>query len=408
MSSFHSPAQRSAITPRLPGIRFVHSPGPTHVPDEVMHAMQRPMTDLADPRVAALIAACEAGMKELLNSPQSDVFFYASNGHGVWEAASANLGSDQHTLLIAGSGHFSDQWAIQTQGLGLSVMRTPHQEGQRIDVAAIESALRTDTQHRIAAVMVVQTDTASGITSDLLAIREAIDRTGHPALYVVDVVASLGATTFDMDALRADVCLGSSQKGLMMPPGLGFVAANAKALAWSQQHAKPRYYWSWQERKTDNQSAKFCGTPPLAHLAGLEVSLGLLKAEGLAAVFARHERLGGAVRAAVNCWATAGALKLHCQDPLGFSSSVTAIEVSQGVDPEALRVVAREKFQVAMAGGLGPLAGRVFRIGHLGDMNEPMILGALAGIEAAMTVQKIPYGPNGMAAAIAYLAKHTP
>ena len=225
---------------------------------------------------------------------------------------------------------------------------------------------------------------------------------------MVDVVASLGAAPFDMDALGVDVCLGSSQKGLMMPPGLGFVAANAKAFAWSKAHAKPRFYWSWLERKTDNQSAKFCGTPPLAHLAGLEVSLGLLKAEGLPAVYARHQRLGGAVRAAVNCWATAGSIKLHCQDPNGFSSSVTAIEVAAGIDPEALRVVAREKFQVAMAGGLGPLAGRVFRIGHLGDMNEPMILGALAGIEAAMTVQKIPYGPNGMAAAIAYLAEHTP
>ena len=396
------------ITPRLPGIRFVHSPGPTHVPDEVMHAMQRPMTDLADPRVAALILACESGLQKLLNSPKSDVFFYASNGHGVWEAACANLGSDQHSLLIAGSGHFSDQWAIQTEGIGLSVIRTPHVEGQRIDVNAIELALRADVQHRIAAVMVVHTDTASGITSDLKAIREAIDRTGHPALYVVDVVASLAAAPFDMDALGADVCLGSSQKGLMMPPGLGFVAVNAKAFAWSQKHAKPRFYWSWQERQTDNQSAKFCGTPPLAHLAGLEVSLRLLEEEGLEAVFARHQRLGGAVRAAVSCWASSGVLKLHCQDPSGYSSSVTAIEVGQGFDPELLRVTAREKFQVAMAGGLGPLAGRVFRIGHLGDMNEPMILGALAGIEAAMTVEKIPYGPNGMASAIAYLAKHTP
>jgi alanine-glyoxylate transaminase/serine-glyoxylate transaminase/serine-pyruvate transaminase len=347
------------------------------------------MTDLSDPRVGALIAACEKGMKELLQSPASDVFFYASNGHGVWEAASANLGSDQHSLLIAGSGHFSDQWAVQTTALGLPVIRTPHTEGQQIDVAAIEAALRADTAHKISAVMVVHTDTASGITSDLQAIRAAINRTGHPAL-------------------GADVCLGSSQKGLMMPPGLGFVAVNAKAFAWSEAHAKPRYYWSWLERKTDNQSAKFCGTPPLAHLAGLEVSLGLLKEEGLPAVHARHQRLGAAVRAAVNCWSSAGAIKLHCQDPKGFSSSVTAIEVAPGIDPEAMRTVAREKFQVAIAGGLGPLAGRVFRIGHLGDMNEPMILGALAGVEAAMTVQKIPYGPNGMAAAIAHLALHTP
>ena len=398
----------SLITPRIPGIRFVHSPGPTHVPDEVMHAMQRPMTDLADPRVGALIDACEKGMKKLLKSPHSDVFFYAANGHGVWEAVSANLGSEKHTLLITGSGHFSDQWALQTESLGLSIVRTPHKEGFRIDVSAIEVALREDTQHQIAAVMVVQTDTASGITSDLDAIRQAINRCGHPALYVVDIVASLAAAPFDMDAMGIDVCLGSSQKGLMMPPGLGFVAVNAKAFAWSKTHAKPRFYWSWLERKTDNQSAKFCGTPPLAHMAGLEVSLGLLQAEGLDAVLARHSRLGGAVRAAVNCWATAGAMRLHCLDPEGFSTSVTAVEVNQSIDPEALRVVAREKFQVAMAGGLGPLAGRVFRIGHLGDMNEPMSLGALAGIEAAMTVQKVSYGPNGLAAAIAYLAKHTP
>jgi alanine-glyoxylate transaminase/serine-glyoxylate transaminase/serine-pyruvate transaminase len=398
----------SPITPRLPGIRFVHSPGPTHVPDEVMHAMQRPMTDLADPRVAALIAACESGMKTLLNSPQSDIFFYASNGHGVWEAASTNLGSDKHSLLIAGSGHFSDQWAIQTEGLGLSVIRTPHTEGQRINVDAIETALRSDTAHKISAVMVVHTDTASGITSDLLEIRKAIDRAQHPALYVVDVVASLAASPFDMDALGVDVCLGSSQKGLMMPPGLGFVAVNAKAFDWSHQHAKPRFYWSWFERKTPVQSAKFCGTPPLAHLAGLEVSLRLLHEEGLSAVYARHQRLGGAVRAAVEAWSTQGAVQLHCHDPLGFSNSVTAVEVSQSIDPEALRTVAREKFQVAMAGGLGALTGRAFRIGHLGDMNEPMILGALAGIEAAMRVRKIPYGDQGMSAAIAFLAEHTP
>jgi len=398
----------SPITPRLPGIRFVHSPGPTHVPDEVMHAMQRPMTDLADPRVAALIAACESGMRALLNSPKSDILFYASNGHGGWEAASSNLGSDKHTLLIAGSGHFSDQWAIQSEGLGLSVLRTPHTEGQRINVDAIESALRSDSTHKIAAVMVVHTDTASGITSDLLAIRQAIDRAQHPAIYVVDVVASLAATSFDMDALGVDVCLGSSQKGLMMPPGLGFVAVNDKAFDWSHQHAKHRFYWSWFERKSTVQSTKFCGTPPLAHLAGLETSLRLLQDEGLHAVFARHHRLGGAVRAAVNAWSTQGAVQLHCKDPEGFSNSVTAVEVAQGIDPEALRTVARERFQVAMAGGLGSLAGRAFRIGHLGDMNEPMILGALAGIEAAMRVQNIPYGDQGMSAAIAYLAEHTP
>ena len=397
----------SPSTPRIPGIRFVHSPGPTHVPDEVMHAMQRPMTDLSDPRVAAMIAACESGMKRLLNSPDAHIFLFASNGHGMWESVSANLASSRHTLLLAGSGHFSDQWAIQTEGLGIALQRTPHQEGHSFDVAAIEQALREDTAHQISAVMVVHTDTASGVTGDLAAVRHAIDAVGHPALFVVDVVASLAAAPFDMDALGVDVALGSSQKGLMMPPGLGFVAVNVKAMAWSARHAPPRFYWDWQRRQTDNQSAKFCGTPPLAHMAGLETAIALLEAEGLPNVWARHQRLAGAVHAAVERWAVPGALRFHAREPDTRSASVPASEGMPGIDPEALRTVARERFQVAMAGGLGPLAGRVFRIGHLGDMNEPMILGALAGIEAAMTVQKIPFGTDGVAAAVAYLAGHT-
>jgi alanine-glyoxylate transaminase/serine-glyoxylate transaminase/serine-pyruvate transaminase len=354
-----------------------------------------------------MIVECESGMKRLLHSPSAHVFLFASNGHGMWESAAANLASPQHTLLLAGSGHFSDQWAIQIEGMGIALQRTPFQEGHPFDVDAIEQALREDKAHRISAVMVVHTDTASGVTSDLAAVRRAIDAVGHPALYVVDVVASLAASPFDMDALGVDVALGSSQKGLMMPPGLGFVAVNAKAMAWSVRHAEPRFYWDWQRRDSDNQSAKFCGTPPLAHIAGLETAIALLEEEGLPNVWARHQRLAGAVHAAVERWAVPGALRFHARQPETRSASVTAIEVAQGIDPEALRTVARERFQVAMAGGLGPLAGRVFRIGHLGDMNEPMILGALAGIEAAMTVQKIPFGTDGVAAAVAYLAAQT-
>lgn len=394
----------SPSTPRIPGIRFVHSPGPTRVPDEVMHAMQRPMTDLSDPRVTAMIEACESGMRRLLHSPDSQVFLFSSNGHGMWESVAANLASEQHSLLLAGSGYFSDQWASQIEGLGIGLQRTPCEEGHPFDLDAIEQTLREDKAHRISAVLVVHTDTASGVTSDLAAVRRLIDDVGHPALYVVDVVASLAASPFNMDALGVDVAMGSSQKGLMMPPGLGFVAVTAKAMAWSARYAEPRVYWDWQRRQSDNQSAKFCGTPPLAHLAGLEMAVALLEAEGLPHVWARHQRLAGAVHAAVERWAVPGAVRFHARWPETRSVSVTAIEVAPGIDPEALRTVARERFQVAMAGGLGPLAGRVFRIGHLGDMNEPMILGALAGIEAAMTVQKIPFGTDGVAAAVAFLA----
>ena len=401
----------AAVNPRVPGIRSLHSPGPTRVPDAVMHAMQRPMMDLMDPRVAALIGACEDGMRWLLRTRDARMLFYAANGHGMWECVTANLSARDRTLLIAGSGHFSDSWAMQTEVLGAAtgtaVQRTPAREGHPLDPAAIEQALRDDTAHRIAAVLVVHTDTASGITSDLAAVRRAIDAAGHPALFVVDLVASAAAAPFDMDALGVDVAMGASQKGLMCPPGLGFVAVNARAMAFAEQQAGPRFYWDWVRRASDLQYKKFCGTPPLAHLAGLEAALQLISQEGLANVQARHRRLADAVHAALACWGEAGVLKPFCCVPEARSASVTAIEVAAGHDPEALRTVARERFQVAIAGGLGPLAGRVFRIGHLGDMNEATILGALAGVEAAMSVQGLPYGAGGVAAAARSLVAAT-
>ncbi|MBI5720402.1 MAG: aminotransferase class V-fold PLP-dependent enzyme [Burkholderiales bacterium] len=403
-----------AINPRVPGIRSLHSPGPTRVPEAVMHAMQRPMMDLMDPRVGALIRACEDGMRALLGTRDAPVLFYAANGHGMWEAVTANLSARGRALLIAGGGHFSDSWAMQTeilgQATGTTVLRTPHAEGHPTDPAAIEQALREDKAHRIAAVLVVHTDTSSGITSDLAAVRRAIDAAAHPALYVVDLVASLAAAPFDMDALGVDVAMGASQKGLMCPPGLGYVAVNARAMAFAEAHAGPRFYWDWVRRASDLQYKKFCGTPPLAHLAGLEAALQLIAEEGLANVHARHARLGGAVHAALARWGMgegAGALKAFCKVASARSASVTAIEITSGHDPEALRTVARERFQVAMAGGLGPLAGRVFRIGHLGDMNEATILGALAGVEAAMVVQGIPFGEGGVAAAARFLVDAT-
>lgn len=369
--------------------------------------MQRPMTDLADTRVAATIAACEQGMKRLLRTEAADVFLYAANGHGMWEAVAANIAAAGRSLLIAGGGHFSDAWALQTEALGITVQRTPCQEGFPIDVAAVEQALRDDSGHRINAVLIVHTDTASGVSSDLAAVRRAIDAARHPALFVVDVVASLAAAPFDMDALGVDVAMGASQKGLMLPPGLGFAAVNDRAMQFTIAHAGPRYYWDWVRRKSTIQSNKFCGTPPLAYLAGLEVAIGLIEREGLDAVHQRHRNLAGAVHAALECWSAAGALKPLCKVASARSTSVTAIEVANGIDPEALRTVARERFQVAMAGGLGPLAGRVFRIGHLGDMNEAMILGALAGIQAAMSVQAIPFGAGGLDAAASFLASQS-
>jgi alanine-glyoxylate transaminase/serine-glyoxylate transaminase/serine-pyruvate transaminase len=390
--------------PRFPGRRFLHSPGPTPLPDAVLHAMSVQPMDLGDPRVDANIAACERGLRQLLHSERADVFLYACNGHGVWEAVVENLAAPGEAVLIAGTGHFSESWAVQTEALGRRVVRTPWREGWPIDAAAIEQALRDDTAHDIRAVFVVHTDTASGVTSDVAAMRRALDAARHPALLVADVVASLGAAPFAMDDLGVDVSVGASQKGLMCPPGAGFVGVNAKAFAAAERNPAPRFYWDWQRRRSELSYRKFCGTPPIAHLAGLEAALALIAAEGLANVHARHARLAHAVHAAVERWSAGGALRLFTRVPEARSVSVTAIEVSGGIDPEALRALTRERFQVAIAGGLGPLSGRAFRIGHLGDVNEAMLLGCLAGVEAGLRALGVPCSGGGDAA-IASLAE---
>jgi alanine-glyoxylate transaminase/serine-glyoxylate transaminase/serine-pyruvate transaminase len=274
-----------------------------------------------------------------------------------------------------------------------------------MDPAAVEEALRADAKREIVAVFVVHTDTSSGITHDVSAIRAAIDAAGHPALLVVDVIASLAAAPFAMDALGVNVAVGASQKGLMSPPGLGFISVDARAAEVAKKNKAPRYHWDWNRRRGNYSYMKFGGTPPHILLFGLEAALALIEREGLDAVIARHASLARAVRAAVECWASEGALKLHCRVPEARSTSVTTIEVREGIDIDAMRTVARERFQVAFAGALGPLSGKAFRIGHLGDLNAAMILGCLAGVEAAMQVQGIPYGRDGVARAVASLAQ---
>ncbi|TDP64025.1 pyridoxal-phosphate-dependent aminotransferase family protein [Roseateles toxinivorans] len=390
---------------RIPGRRFLHSPGPTHVPDEVLDAMRRQPMDMADPRLTRCIAACEAGLQRLLGTASAKPFIYAGNGHGAWEVLVENLIAPGELVLIAGTGHFSDSWALQTEALGRRVQRTPWIEGRAIDVAAVEQALRDDREHQIKALFVVHTDTASGITSELAPLRAALDAAGHPALLVADVVASLGAAPFEMDALGVNVAVGASQKGLMLPPGLGFVAVDQAAMEMAARNPAPRFYWDWRLRDSELPYRKFCGTPPQNLLMGLEAALGLVFQEGLGQVHARHALLARAVHATVEGWATAGALSFFAQVPEQRSVSVTAVQVAPGIDVDALRALARERFQVSIAGGLGPLTGRVFRIGHLGDLNAAMVLGCLAGVEAALTVQGIPFGRDGVARAVACLAK---
>jgi alanine-glyoxylate transaminase / serine-glyoxylate transaminase / serine-pyruvate transaminase len=395
---------RDAGSLRVPGERFLHSPGPTHVPAEVLNAMHRQPMDHADPRLDEIIAACDSGLKRLLRTDKADLFMYAANGHGAWEAATENLLAPGEAMLIPGTGHFSEQWALQAEAIGRRAIRTQYREGYPIDPNEVEQRLRADKKHEIVAVFVVHTDTASGITNDLKAIRAAIDAAGHPALFVVDVVASLAAAPFEMDALGVNVAVGASQKGLMSPPGLAFVAVDERAGAVAAKNPAPRHYWDWGRRRATYNYEKFGGTPPQNLLYGIEAALALLESEGLEAVFARHALLARAVQTAVECWAREDAVFLHCRVPAARSVSVTTIEVRDGVDAGALRTVARERFQVAFAGALGPLQGRGFRIGHLGDVNAAMILGCLGGVEAAMRVQGIPFGRDGVAQAIDCLA----
>jgi alanine-glyoxylate transaminase / serine-glyoxylate transaminase / serine-pyruvate transaminase len=391
--------------PRIPGRRFLHSPGPTPIPDAVLHAMAQQPMDLGDPRVDATIAACEEGIQRLLHTREADVFFFAANGHGGWESVIENVAAAGEAVLVCGTGHFSESWAVQSEALGRRVVRTPWREGHPIDLQALEQALVADRDHAIRAVFVVHTDTASSVTTDLAPIRPLLQRLGHPALFVADVVASLAACPFDFDALGVDVAIGASQKGLMCPPGLSFTAVNARALAQSKETEAPRFYWDWVRRKSGISYMKFCGTPPMNLLYGLEAALGLLFAEGLPAVWERHAQVAGAVHAAVEGWKEGGALDFLARDTATRSVSVTTVTVPPGTDIEALRTVARERYQVAMAGGLGPMTGRAFRIGHLGDCNAAMILGAIAGVEAALRTQGIPVGQGGVQRAVEALSR---
>lgn len=390
-------------TTRIPGRRFLQSPGPSPVPDEVLHAMARQPMDMGDPRVDQTIAACEAGLRSLLHAPDADVFFYATNGHGAWEVAVENLLPPGSAVLIPGTGHFSESWAVQTEALGRRVVRTPWKPGWPIDAQDVAQALRDDPQHQIVAVFAVHTDTASGITSDMAALRRAIDATGHPALLVVDAVASAGCTRVAMAELGANVVLGASQKGLMTPPGIGWLAADARAIAVAETNPAPRYYWDWRLRRSPLSYRKFCGTPPQTLLAGMAAAFGLIAQEGEAELHARHRRLAGAVHAAVAVWAQAGALGFFAQDAASRSVSVTSITVPDGTDVDAMRAVARNSFGVAIAGGLGPLQGKAFRIGHLGDSNAATILGCLGAVEAALRVQGIAIGSGALEAAVASL-----
>ena len=382
------------------GRNFLMTPGPSNIPDRVLAAMHRPAVDLMDIDFMALTESCFADLAKLFGT-DGRVFLYTSNGHGAWEAALANVLGEGDLVLAPSTGVFSWAWGQLAGDLGARVEEIAGDWRSAFDPARIEERLRADPEHRIKAVLAVQTDTATSVTSDIAAVRRALDACHHPALLMADVVASLGTADFRMDEWGVDVAVAGSQKGLMMPPGLAFTAASRRALARGRTAGIRRGYWDW-ERRMDSEEfyMKFFGTPPEHLVWGLREALDMLFEEGLEAAFARHRRLAEAVHAAVGVWGRAGALELNVVNPAERANAVTTVRVAMGIDANRLRLLARDELDVSLGTGLGPLDGRAFRIGHMGWVNEPMVLGALGGVEMAMQACGVPYAKGGVTAAV--------
>ena len=386
------------------GREFLHAPGPTYVPDRILNAMHRQPLDLVDSRLKAIAKSCFEDLKGVFQT-DGHVFVYAANGHGGWEAVFANICVPGDVVLVPETGHFSNSWAEHARALGLTTEVVEGDWRQAVDPQRIEDRLRGDREGRIKAVLAVQVDTGTGIVSDIRAVRAAIAAAKHPALLVADTIASLAAMPFEMDTWGVDVAIGASQKALMCPPGLAIVAANARATEIAAKLPRRQRYWDWNPRMGDESYMKFNGTMPEQAMFALREALDMIGEEGLPAIFRRHRRLAGAVHAAIETWSTGGALSFNARVPEQRCVTVTAIRTPETLDADTIRTHARETLGVSVAGGLGALHKKAFRIGHLGALNEPMILGCLSALELAFIELKVPHGAGGLRAAIEHLAR---
>jgi alanine-glyoxylate transaminase/serine-glyoxylate transaminase/serine-pyruvate transaminase len=387
---------------RKTGRQFFSNPGPTNIPDSVLRAMDRPTIDFNDPEFNAVYTQAVDGLKRVVGTT-GELFFYTASGHGSWEATLVNLLSPGETVLVLESGYFSENWAAMAEAHGLvpQVVKADWRRG--IDPAAVEAALKADTAGAIKAVLAVHNETATGLAMPVTAIRQAIDAAGHDALLLVDTISSLGSLEFKMDEWGIDAVVGGSQKGLMLPTGFSFTAVSAKGMAVHTRSKLQKHYFNWSEM-TKRPHRSFVGTVPVSLFYGLQESLRLIELEGLGAVIARHHRLAEAARRAVRTWSGNAGPQLYCLDPARLSDSVTAVLMPEGHNADAMRKTALDKFNVSLGGGLGPLGGHVFRIGHLGDLNEPMILGTLGAVEMSLRINDVPHGRGGVDAAMEFLA----
>ncbi len=383
----------------MSGRHFLQIPGPTNVPDRILRAIAQPTIDHRGPQFAILAREALDGLQRVFQT-KGPVVIYSSSGTGAWEAAFVNTLSPGDTVLMVETGHFAVLWRDMALRLGLRVEFIPGDWRHGVDATAITERLRADTSGAIKAVAIVHNETSTGVTSDVAAVRRAMDGARHRALLLADTVSGLGAIDYRHDEWGVDVSISGSQKGLMLPPGLCFNAISAAALAASKSACLPRAYWDWEPMIRDNAAGFFPTTPAINLLYGLREAVHMLEEEGLPSVFARHTRFGEATRRAVKAWG----LNVLGACPDEYSSALTAVVMPEGHDADAFRKVVLERFDMSLGAGLGKLKGKVFRIGHLGDFNELMLAGTLSGVEMGLAAAGVPFERGGVTAALDYLA----
>lgn len=381
------------------GRHFLQIPGPTNIPDRILRAIGRPIIDHRGPGFASLGHEVLDGLRPIFKTGQP-VIIYPASGSGAWEAALVNTMSPGDRVLMCETGHFAVLWQQIAHRLGIKteIIETDWRHGA--EPAAIGEALARDGAHEIKGVCIVHNETSTGVVSRIAEIRKAIDAAGHPALLMVDTISSLASIDYRMDEWGVDVTVAGSQKGLMLPPGLSFNAVSDKALAANKDARVPQSYWSWDDMLAANQSGFFPYTPATNLLYGLREAIAMLNEEGLDNVFARHSRHGAATRLAVDSWG----LEVVCKNPDEFSGSLTAVLLPPEQSADRLREVILDSFNLSLGTGLGRLADKVFRIGHLGSFNDLMLAGTLSGVEMGLALAGVPHQPGGVQAALAYLA----
>ena len=389
------------------GREFLAIPGPTTMPDEVLQAMHRPALDIYSDEMVVLTQGLLRDLSGLF-ATKGQSYIYIANGHGAWEAVLSNVLSRGDKVLVLESGRFAINWGNAAAAMGAEVEVLKGDWRRAVRVHEVEERLRKDKDHKIKAILVVQVDTASGAYNDIEAIGKAIKSTGHPALYLVDTVASLGCMPFEMDAWGIDVAMSGSQKGLMTPPGLGFCAVNDRA---KEAHKKANLrtpYWDWTERDMAENYRKFGGTAPVHLLFALRKAIDMIHEEGLENAFLRHRLLAEAVRSAVSVWSEGQVLSFNVAEAGERCNTVTTVLMADSHDPAKLQRYCKEKCGVVLGVGIGELTGQAFRIAHMGHVNAPMMLGTLGVIEVALQALGIPHGKGGVEAAIGYLGANVP